>query len=117
MRSNLMKIIPQKTMLKTTILAGRLATTRLCCLVILFSGVADLIWGAPLPIAAPTPTSSPISVPLRALSTNPRYFTGDSGKAIYLTGSHTWNDFQDWGTSGSIRPLDFTVYVKMLVAH
>jgi len=38
-------------------------------------------------------------------------------KAIYLTGSHTWNNLQDWGTNGSIRPLDFAAYVKMLVAR
>src|SRR5437879_7111364 len=58
-----------------------------------------------------------ITAPLRALATNPNYFTDGSGKAIYLTGSHTWNDFQDWGTDGSIQPLDFKAYVKMLVAH
>lgn len=28
--------------------------------------------------------------PLRIHPTNPRYFTDDTGKAIYLTGSHTW---------------------------
>lgn len=28
--------------------------------------------------------------PLRRNLVNPRYFTDDSGKAIYLTGSHTW---------------------------
>ena len=27
---------------------------------------------------------------LRVSPTNPRYFTDDSGKAIYMTGSHTW---------------------------
>ena len=26
--------------------------------------------------------------------TNPRYFTDGNGKAIYLTGSHTWNNLQ-----------------------
>jgi hypothetical protein len=84
---------------------------------ILVSGVAVLVWGAPPPIPTPPPTSKPITAPLRALSTNPRYFTDGSGKAIYLTGSHTWNDLQDWGTNDSIQPLDFTAYVKMLVAH
>src|SRR4029077_20264822 len=37
--------------------------------------------------------------------------------AVYLTGSHTWNNFQDWGTNGSIQPLDFPAYVQVLVAH
>ena len=33
--------------------------------------------------------------PLRANPKNPRYFTDGSGKAIYLTGSHTWNNLQE----------------------
>jgi hypothetical protein len=35
------------------------------------------------------------SGPLRVHPTNPRYFTDGSGKAIYLTGSHTWTNLQD----------------------
>ncbi len=74
--------------------------------------------GAEEPISnARIPTSMPIAAPLRALATNPNYFTDGSGKAIYLTGSHTWNNFQDWGTNDAIQPLDFTAFVKMLVAH
>ena len=34
---------------------------------------------------------------LRVHSTNPRYFTDGSGKAIYLTGSHTWANFKNIG--------------------
>ncbi len=30
--------------------------------------------------------------PLRVLPGNPRYFTDGSGKAIYLTASHTWSN-------------------------
>jgi len=86
--------------------------------VILVSGLASLASDAPPPpFSAPAPASKPITAPLRALSTNPHYFTDGSGKAIYLTGSHTWNNFQDWGTNGSIQPLDFTAYVKMLISH
>lgn len=33
--------------------------------------------------------------PLRVHPGNPRYFTDDSGKAIYLTGSHTWATLQE----------------------
>src|SRR5262249_20883913 len=72
----------------------------------------------PPPPAAPTaPTSRPILSPLRALAKNPNYFTDGSGKAIYLTGSHTWNTLQDWGTNDSIQPLDFKAFVKMLVSY
>jgi hypothetical protein len=59
----------------------------------------------------------PIKTPLKALSSNPNYFTDGTGKAVYLTGSHTWNTFQDWGTNDSIQLLDFDAFVKMLVAH
>jgi hypothetical protein len=82
---------------------------------ILFSSVArDAV---STPSSDPAPVSKPITAPLRSLSTNPHYFTDGSGKAIYLTGSHTWNNFQDWGTNGAAQTLDFTAYVKMLVGH
>ena len=38
-------------------------------------------------------------------------------KQSISTGSHTWNDFQDWGTDDSPQPFDFPAYVKMLLAH
>jgi hypothetical protein len=33
--------------------------------------------------------------PLRVSAINPRYFSNDSGRAIYLTGSHTWATLVD----------------------
>ena len=51
--------------------------------------------------APPTGTAAQTSIqgPLRAHPTNPRYSTDDSGQAIYLTGSNTWNNLQDiWDT-------------------
>lgn len=35
---------------------------------------------------------------LRVSPDNPRYFTDNSGRAIFLTGSHTWDNRQDLGT-------------------
>jgi hypothetical protein len=64
-----------------------------------------------------TSKSKPITAPLKASSNNPNYFTDGNGRAVYLTGSHTWNDFQDWGTDDSPQPFDFTAYVKMLITH
>jgi hypothetical protein len=84
--------------------------------VVVFLGVAAAR-GAPAPTRAENTRPTPITAPLRALSNNPNYFTYGSGKAVYLTGSHTWNNFQDWGTDGSPEPFDFTAYVKMLVTH
>src|SRR5687767_11205908 len=53
------------------------------------------------------------SGPLRVSEINPRYFTDDRGKAIYLTGSHTWNSWQDWPQGH--QPLDYTAYLDFLV--
>ncbi len=54
---------------------------------------------------------------LRANPANPRYFTDGTGKAILLTGSHTWDTFQDLGQSASPAAFDFTSYVAFLKAH
>ena len=55
--------------------------------------------------------------PLRALAGNAHYFTDGSGKAILLTGSHTWDTFQDLDMSASPRAFDFTAYVNFLKSH
>jgi len=61
--------------------------------------------------------NDPITTPLKSFSTNPNYFTNETGRAIYLTGSHSWNTLQDWGTNNSIQPLDFNAFVELLVVH
>ena len=50
--------------------------------------------------------------PLRVHPENPRYFADDTGRAIYLTGSHTWVNVQDTG-----EPLDYNAYLDFLEAH
>lgn len=57
--------------------------------------------------------------PLRVHPTNPRYFTDGSGKAIYLTGSHIWNNLQEIvRTSGPANPtFDFKAYLDFLQQH
>jgi hypothetical protein len=55
--------------------------------------------------------------PLRVHPTNSRYFTNESGKAILLTGSHTWTSFQDYGDSDPPLPFDFSRYLDFLVCH
>ncbi|MCP4258406.1 MAG: serine hydrolase [Planctomycetes bacterium] len=49
-----------------------------------------------------------IQGPLRVLKDNPRYFTDDSGRAVYLTGSHTWSNLVDIGPSDPPPRYDFT---------
>jgi CubicO group peptidase (beta-lactamase class C family) len=46
--------------------------------------------------------------PLRVLKDNPRYFTDDSGRAVYLTGSHTWSNLVDIGPTDPPPRFDFT---------
>jgi len=55
--------------------------------------------------------------PLRRHPTNPRYFTDDSGRAILLTGSHTWNNLVDMGPSDPPPRFDFDKYLDWLSAY
>jgi hypothetical protein len=55
--------------------------------------------------------SAPSGGPLRVSDKNPRYFTDGSGKAILLTGSHTWNNLVDMGPSDPPLPFDFDAYL------
>jgi mannan endo-1,4-beta-mannosidase len=55
--------------------------------------------------------------PLRALPSNGRYFTDDSGSAIYLTGSHTWSNFKDMGPGDPPAAFDYDAYLNFLSAH
>ena len=63
--------------------------------------------------------SSKATGPLRRHVSNPRYFTDGSGKAIYLTGSHTWsNSILDVGLAGDLpTTFDFNGYLNFLTAH
>ena len=55
--------------------------------------------------------------PLRVHPTNRRYFTDDSGKAIYLTGSHNDANFMDAGTTDPPPVFDFSAYLVWLQRH
>lgn len=68
-----------------------------------------------LPAAVEAATSR-ITRPLVA-SANPNYFKDANGSVLILNGSQTWNTFQDFGSNGSVQPLDFNAFVKFLVAH
>lgn len=51
--------------------------------------------------------------PLKRSKVNPRYFTDNSGKAIYMTGSHTWENLQDM-ISQSEAVFDYDEYLDMM---
>lgn len=75
-------------------------------------GLSLLLWV----LSPQTASMAQIDGPLVA-SDNPHYFKDANGSALILTGSQTWNAFQDWGTDGSPQALDFNAFVKFLSAH
>ncbi|MCB0629733.1 MAG: hypothetical protein KDD15_08375, partial [Lewinella sp.] len=61
--------------------------------------------------------TSKISGPLKVSSANPRYFENAQKQVIYLTGSHTWNNFKDFSYQHDRPPFDFPTYLKFLKNH
>jgi len=57
---------------------------------------------------------SPAGGPLRVHPENRRYFTDGSGKAVYLTGSHTWANLVDMGAADPPERFDFEAYLDFL---
>ena len=55
--------------------------------------------------------------PLGVCAENRRYFTDDSERAIYLTGSHTWVSLKDLGKSDPPAPFDYDAYLDLLQDH
>lgn len=80
-------------------------------------GVAACLWSSVLwttkADAAPVTTPSAPSL-LRVSTENPRYFINQTGKAVYLTGSHVWLNLQDLSR---YPPFDNTAYLNMMAAN
>src|SRR5690349_9669157 len=74
-----------------------------------------LLWGG-LSAAVAQSADARITGPLTN-SKNPHYFQDAHGRALTLNGSQTWNALQDWGSDGSLRPLDFQAFIRFLTAH
>ncbi len=64
-------------------------------------------------------SAGPATGPLRVHPTNPRYFADGSGNPVFLTGSHTWGNLQDYrySTLPSPPPMDFDAYLDFLDQH
>lgn len=68
-------------------------------------------------------TAAPAAGPLRIHPENPRYFTdgsklpGGSLRAVYLTGSHPWNNLVDMGRSDPPEAFDWKAYLDFLEKH
>lgn len=52
--------------------------------------------------------------PLKVHPQNPRYFADSDGKLVYLTGSHTWADFQERGIEGTTPDFDYAAFLKFI---
>jgi hypothetical protein len=73
------------------------------------------------PLTGPNPAAGPLVVS----ETNPRYFSigsGASRRAVYLTGSHIWNNFHDGmgpgaGCGETPEQVDYQAYLKFLKDH
>jgi hypothetical protein len=62
-------------------------------------------------------TSADGTGPLRVSTRNPRYFETAGGQIVYLTGSHTWSNVQDNGTSNPPPAFNYAAYLDFLVAR
>jgi len=59
-----------------------------------------------------------ITSPLRVSATNTHFLVDAAGRAVYLAGSHTWDDLQDMDLMPATpTAFDFTAYVNFMVAH
>lgn len=56
--------------------------------------------------------------PLSVHPDNPRYFRhAATGRAVLLTGSHTWDSLLDIGKSNPPKPFDYDAYLKWLQSY
>lgn len=93
-----------------------LAITALAAAVLAAACSVPQFGAARLVNAARTAATSPATGPLRVDSRNPRYFT-DGSRIIYLTGSHTWANFQNAGMSDPPPVFDYEAYLELLELH
>jgi hypothetical protein len=85
-------------------------------LMVLAGAASTPLGAAATTVVASAQATPPIDGPLRP-SKNPNYFQDAHGTPLILCGSQTWNTLQDWGTDGTIQPLDFGAFVRFLSAH
>jgi hypothetical protein len=63
------------------------------------------------------PARSPATGPLRVRAQNPRYFDDGQGRAVYLSGSHTWGNMQDQLSPDPAVKFDYDAYLAWMVDH
>jgi len=77
------------------------------------------LWAISVFVLAATTSVSARSAsgPLRLHPQNPRYFADASGQAVFLTGSHTWANFQERGVEGETPNFDYERYLDFMAGH
>jgi hypothetical protein len=85
----------------------------------LAAGLAVLTGGCELALGhrIEPPERVPAVGPLQVSASNPRYFATPDGRAVYLTGAHTWTNLQDAGPSDPPPAFDHVAYLDMLESH
>ena len=86
------------------------------CLVILAT-MAVCLSGMQLKAQPAAQFSNPAITVELTVSRNPHYFQDAKGAPLILNGAQSWNTLQDYGTDGSVQPLDFDAFVKFLTGH
>jgi hypothetical protein len=71
----------------------------------------------PLYAVAADSHSSEATGPLRLNRENPCWFVRPDGQAAWLTGSHTWANFQERGVEGQTPDFDYDAYLDFLERH
>jgi hypothetical protein len=64
-----------------------------------------------------TAADPPSIGPLRVHADNPCWFARPDGQAVWLTGSHTWANFQERGVEGQTPNFDYEAYLDFLQRH
>ena len=77
-------------------------------------GMRRLLTACALVAVLASGCGAPTLKPLHRLDSNPRYFTDGSGRAVYLTGFHTWSNLVDRGRTYPPRPFDYSAYLDRL---
>ena len=72
-----------------------------------------------LPLLASAADTGPSTAigPLRPHPENPCWFVRPDGRAVWLTGSHTWANFQERGLEGHTPDFDYNGYLDFLQRH
>lgn len=76
-----------------------------------------LAWASAVALGVSLLLPAQAAGPLCVCKDNPRYFADTSGRAVYLTGAHTWNNLQDMGEADPPAAFDYAGYLDFLDQH